>query len=194
MSKRGDATDGYDLEHYRDYLRLLAQQQLDGRYQAKVDGSGVVQNTLWEAHQELARGRKVPPEERLAWLRRILANNLLDEVRRFASDKRNVAREMSLQRAIEESSERLDEWLARDLASSGLSGHSSHVLQMASALAKLPESQRNALVLHYWSGQTLSQIADSLGRSRDAVAGLLKRGLQQLRAQLKAADNSTDSR
>ena len=41
-------------------------------------------------------------------------------------------------------------------------------------------------MLHYWTGWTLVQIATHLGRSRESVAGLLKRGLHQLRVELNA--------
>ena len=58
------ATDGYALEKYRDYLRLLASEQLASRFRGKADPSGVVQNTLWEAHRELNRGVHVPSGER----------------------------------------------------------------------------------------------------------------------------------
>lgn len=48
------------------------------------------------------------------------------------------------------------------------------------------EAQREALVLHYWQGRTLAEIAGHLGRSPAAVAGLLQRGLKALRGKMKA--------
>jgi RNA polymerase sigma-70 factor (ECF subfamily) len=57
-------------------------------------------------------------------------------------------------------------------------------LQLADAMAALPEAQREALILNNWHGWTVSEIARHMGRSSTAVAGLLKRGLQQLRQQL----------
>lgn len=186
MTDQPVASDEYALEKYRAYLRLLASHQLAVRYRGKVDPSGVVQETLWEAHREIARGVEVPSGGRLAWLRRILANNLADEVRRVTAEKRDVGREVSLEHGIETSSRRLEEWLARDL-NPAAANQDEAVLQLVAALAGLPDAQRDAIILQYWSDCTFAEIADELGRSREAVAGLIKRGLRQLRAELGAA-------
>jgi RNA polymerase sigma-70 factor (ECF subfamily) len=179
------AADGYALEKYREYLRLLASQQLALRFRGKVDPSGVVQETLWKAHRELARGLDVPSCERLVWLRRILANNLADEMRRVTAQKRDVCREVSLEQGIETSSKRLELWLARDL-NPAAAKDDEPILQLVEAFAKLPEAQREAIFLQYWMGMSFAEIADEMGRSREAVAGLVKRGLRQLRTELGA--------
>jgi RNA polymerase sigma-70 factor, ECF subfamily len=175
------------LEQYRDYLRLLADQQLALRFRGKADPSGIVQETLLEAHREVQRGVRAPFGDRLAWLRRILANNLADEVRRLNADKRDIGREVSLQGAIEMSSLRLEEWLAVETPADQRLEREEQLLQLAAALARLPDAQREAVILHYWSGWTLAKIAEHLDRSRDAAAGLLKRGLRQLREDLASA-------
>jgi RNA polymerase sigma-70 factor (ECF subfamily) len=183
-------TDGCVLERYRDYLRLLASEQFAGRYRGKIDLSGVVQQTLLEAHVELANGLNVPSGERRPWLRRILANNLADEVRRLTAEKRDVGREVSLQQAVEISSQRFEEWLACEMNPDSAIQQEEQLLQLVAALMRLPDAQREAIILHYWSGWTLARIADQLCRTRDAVAGLLKRGLRQLRLDLRSADES----
>jgi RNA polymerase sigma-70 factor (ECF subfamily) len=174
------------LEQYRDYLRLLASQLFGSRFSGKVDLSGVVQDTLFEAHREIVRGVRVPAEERLAWLRTILANNLADHARRLTAEKRDVGREIPLQKAIELSSQRLEDWLAIEMPPDLAMEQEEQLLSLVAALARLPEAQREAVTLHYWSGWTLMQIAENLGRSRDATAGLIKRGLRQLRISMGA--------
>jgi RNA polymerase sigma-70 factor (ECF subfamily) len=178
-------------EQYREYLRLLASQLLARRFRGKVDPSGIVQETLWEAHREIARGIDVPSGERLAWMRRILANNLADEVRRFTAEKRDIGREVSLQQAIEQSSQQLEVWLARELPPGSAIAHDEQLLRLVASLAKLPEAQREALIQHYWTGSTLVEIAAQMERTRDAVAGLIKRALRQLRLELGAIRQPT---
>ena len=174
-----------NLEDYRDYLRLLAQLQLDRELQGKIDLSGVVQQTMLEAYQALPKFELQDADQLAAWLRRILANNLADEIRKLRTAKRDVSRERSLDAALQQSSNRLQAWLAADQSSpSGHARRQEQALLLSAALAQLPETQREALVLRHFHGRSLAQIAEHLGRSHAAVAGLLKRGLQQLRDQL----------
>ncbi len=173
---------GQALERYRAYLGLLARLQLGPRFRGNVDLSGVVQQTLLEAHRDLPDFQALDVAQQAAWLRRALANNLADEVRKFGAGKRCLDREQSLEDALAQSSARLAAWLAADQPSpSQQAERDEQALRLAEALAALPEAQREALVLQHWGGCSLAEIARHLGRSPTAVAGLLKRGLQQLR-------------
>ena len=59
------------------------------------------------------------------------------------------------------------------------------LLRLAEALDSLPEAQREALTLHHLRNWTLEDVGRHLGRSPAAVAGLIKRGLKQLRLLLR---------
>jgi RNA polymerase sigma-70 factor (ECF subfamily) len=175
------------LERFRDYLWLLARLQLDPWLRGKLDPSDVVQQTLLEAYEKREQFRGSTEGEWLAWLRQALAHNLADALRAFGQAKRDVARERSLEAAVEASSRRLEAWLAAEQSSpSQQAQRHERAVQLAQALAALPDDNREALVLHYCEDLSLAEIARHLGRTPAAVAGLLKRGLKQLRAGLPA--------
>ncbi len=167
----------------REYLLLLGRMQLSAQLYGKVDLSGVVQQTLWEA--ELARA---PDMERLPWLRKLLANNLRDEIRKLTAKRRDVRREASLEASIEESSSRLEAWLAEKGSSASQRLIRAEELgRLARALAELPADQRTAIELHHLQGQPLAEVAEQLGRTKEATAALLYRAMKRLRKQLDAA-------
>lgn len=173
------------LEQYRAWLGLLARLQIDPRVRARLDLSGAVQQTLLEAHGVFREGDGRTTEERLAWLRRCLANNLTDELRKLNAGKRDFHRERSLEEALGESSQRLGAWAeASGLSPSAHVARAEEAVRLADALTALPEDQREALVLQHWHGWKVAEIAAHLGRTKPAVAGLLKRGLARLREEL----------
>jgi len=173
---------GLELEHFRDYLRLLAQLQIPARLRAKLDASDLVQITLLKAHQAEEDFRGQTRAERSAWLRQILARTIANALRDHARARRDVALERSLEEALNASSARLGDWLiAKGQAPSAAAERNEQVVELAGALARLPESQRQALVMHYCQGLSLAAISEALERTRPAVASLLRRGLKQLR-------------
>ena len=172
-----------DLNRYRGYLRVLAEMELGARMRGKVDPSDIVQQSLLEAHQDLAAFRGTSDAELIAWLRRILARNLLNVARDFAAKKRDLKREVHLAQQLEQSSLRLDRFLAAEQSSpSQQLMRGEQALKLVDALAKLPDDQRTAIILKHMQDRSLADIATDMNRSTLAVAGLLKRGLKRLRA------------
>jgi RNA polymerase sigma-70 factor (ECF subfamily) len=177
------------LEKFRKYLHLLARLQLDPRLQGKMDASDVVQQTLLKACQGLAQFRGHSSAEQAAWLRQILANTLANAVRDYGRARRDVDLERSLQLSLDDSSARLEAWLAAEQSSpSQQAERNEQMLRLAEALAELPEPQREVLVLRHCQGWALADIAEHLGRTRAAVASLLRRGLKQMRELLQGKE------
>jgi RNA polymerase sigma-70 factor (ECF subfamily) len=147
-----------------------------------------VQQTLLEAHQALDQLRGRSEAEKAAWLRRALANNLADEVRRLTPGKRDAGREQSLEAALEESSARLEAWLATEQSSaSHQAERNEQLLLLAEALSKLPDDQRQVIELHRLKGWSLTQVAKEMGRTKGVVAKLLYKGMDKLHELLSKA-------
>jgi RNA polymerase sigma-70 factor (ECF subfamily) len=144
-----------------------------------------VQQTLLEAYAKREQFSGDDEAAWMAWLRQVLAHNLADALRAFGQAKRDVGRERSLEDALHESSARLDAFLAAKQSTPSMRAERhEEAARLVEVLATLPEDNRDALVMHYCQGMPLAEIARQLGRSTAAVAGLLKRGLKQLRGQL----------
>jgi RNA polymerase sigma-70 factor (ECF subfamily) len=174
---------GQPLERYRAYLGLLARAWLPAPLRGQLSSSDIVQQTLLQAHSKRKQFRGHSEEEYRAWLRAILAHLLADAARRCSPGQ--GSRAQSLERALEESSLRLERWLAADESSPsrGLM-RQERLLELAEALARLPEDQRTALELRYLQGLSVAETCRRMGRGTPSVANLLYRGLKGLRERL----------
>jgi RNA polymerase sigma-70 factor (ECF subfamily) len=120
-----------------------------------------------------------------AWLRRLLACNLVDAQRAAGRAGRDAGRERSIEAELDESSARLGAALAAEQTSpSQAAERHERAVRLAAALAELPEAQRAALELRYGQGLAIAEISERLSRGPEAVAGLLKRGTRTLRERL----------
>jgi RNA polymerase sigma-70 factor (ECF subfamily) len=163
------------LESFRPYLRMLAAAQLPRHLRGQVDPSDVVQNTLLKAHERFDQYIGTSEAELAAWLRRILANAMIDALRR-------VTREPVFLQAMEQSSSHLEALLAaNDSTPREQAVRQEELERLAQALEQLPEEQRTAVQLQQIQDYSVEEIARIMSRSKTAVGGLLKRGMRRLR-------------
>jgi len=173
------------LEEFRAYLETLTFIQIDPRLRGKFGLSDVIQNTLLEAYRSLDAINALDADGRKHWLRRMLVNNLLEEIDRWRAQKRDYRLEQPLATAAADSSCRLKEWLAvEDTTPGERLVHREDALRLLEALSKLEPRQREALILQKYHGWKLNEIAEHLGCTVGAVAGLHSRGLKELRKHL----------
>jgi RNA polymerase sigma-70 factor (ECF subfamily) len=186
--RQGDAAaQGEILLRYQPWLRLLARLQIDSRFQGKFDASDIVQQTLLEACRDLPQFRGTTEAELRAWLRQILAHVLAHEIRRYhGTQQRDVDREVSLDQALAESSQRLGDMLAAPGSSPSQQAarHEQEVL-LADVLARLPADYREVIILRNLEGLSHEEVAQLMGRTVGAVRMLWVRALTRLRQELE---------
>jgi RNA polymerase sigma-70 factor, ECF subfamily len=186
---RNEAVRPEDLERYRTVLHLRARPRLAHRLRGKLDASDIVQETLLQAYRKLAQFRGHTEGELAAWLFKILETTFAMTARQFQAEARDVGRERSMEAGVQVSAALLRAWLnAGRPTPVEYAQRREQVRRLAEAVAKLPPDQGRAIHLHYLEGRPLVEVASLLHRSREAVAGLLFRGLRRLRFLLGEKD------
>jgi RNA polymerase sigma-70 factor (ECF subfamily) len=175
-----------DIERFRSHLRLLAEIELNPRLRAKEDVSDIVQQSLLDAHKDLATYRGTTDAELLAWLKTILSRNVWNLARHYRTQKCDLRREFSVKDRLEQSSARIENFLAGEQTSpSQRAVNNEQIQKLADGLAGLLEAERTAVLLKHFQAWSLADISEHIGRPIDAVAGLLKRGLKKLRKHMQ---------
>jgi RNA polymerase sigma-70 factor (ECF subfamily) len=187
QARRGDREAlGRLLEAQRPALRRLAEGRLGERIEVRVDTSDVIQQTFLEAHRSFQQFAGGDVRELAAWLQGILDHKVAGAVRDHTLLlKRNVRREQSMDdshRGKVPLKQQLD---AGNSSPSEKAIRGEEEKRLTDALTALPPDQREAVRLRHLEGWALADIAQRLGRSPSATAGLIKRGMQTLRRQLR---------
>lgn len=173
----------------RNYVSIAARAEMASWLKAKVDASDLVQQTLLEAHRGLANFRGTTEGEWLGWLKRILVHNAADFVRRYHGvEKRCAGREVSL--AVADDSERIAPQLSDGGPSpSQLVMQKELQLQVADAVARLPEDYQEVVILRNLQQLPFDEVAERMGRSRPAVQMLWTRAVRKLQEVLNEGDS-----
>jgi RNA polymerase sigma-70 factor (ECF subfamily) len=170
----------WSWERYRGVLLLVARRLLRElpQLRRRVDSEDLVQQAMLKAETARQQFRGETPEEWCGWVRVILRHVCLDVLAHETAQQRDV----TLDRALEEAVHRSSVGLAAVLAASqdSTSESAGRVLDVADALARLPEDLREVVIAHDIDGESLRQVAARLGVSKNTVARRLDEGQAQL--------------
>jgi RNA polymerase sigma-70 factor (ECF subfamily) len=178
------------LQFSRQYLLLIANEEMPADLQAKAGASDLVQETQMEAAAAFAGFRGHTAAELLAWLRQILLHNLQDFTRRFGeAEKRRASREVPLDQPDSQQSSGYDVIGDASSPSRDLRRKEQDVA-IERAMAELPEDYRQVILWHHREDCSFEEIGRRLGRSEGAARKLWARAIQQLQDRMRVSDES----
>jgi RNA polymerase sigma-70 factor (ECF subfamily) len=184
LAREGDLrARGELLSHYRRYLSILANLQVDRRLRGKADASDLVQETCLEAHRNFVRFHGQSEAEFAAWLRSILAALVANHVRRsLGTERPDATLERGLEEELARSSSVFQRFLSANIKSPSqqAAGHES-AHRLADALGQLPPDYRQTILLRNFEGLSFQEIAQTMNRSVGSVQKLWIRALDKLR-------------
>lgn len=175
------------FEACRSYLSLVARSQVESWLRVKVDSSDLVQETMLEAYRDFARFDGSSEQQWLAWLRRILAHNAADFVRRYrGTAKRQTRREIPIRGPRDSTlAGRAVEPAAVGPTPSQEFFQLETELRLAAAMASLPPDYQEVIVLRNLQRLPFNEVADRMDRSRPAVQMLWMRAIRKLQEALQ---------
>tara|TARA_R110002167_G_scaffold148524_1_gene341488 strand:+ start:13315 stop:13908 length:594 start_codon:yes stop_codon:yes gene_type:complete len=170
------------LDRHRPYLRLIAQRALQGQLQARIDDSDIVQQTCLSAFRKFEQFDGTDEAQFVAWLQKIHERNIHDTIRRHVgAGKRSITNE----RGVEAEAHAQGLFHLETLSPSQRMMQAEDAVRLAEGLSLIPDDQREAVRLRHIEGWSLAELEKHFNRSETAVASLIKRGLENLRKQLK---------
>jgi RNA polymerase sigma-70 factor (ECF subfamily) len=174
------------LEHYRQYLLLVANRKLDPALRVKGGASDLVQETFLEAQRDFPQFTGASELELRAWLRRLLLNNVGTFARSYrGTAKRAIGREVEL--SPDQSEARpVDRVAAAEPTPSRLAIAAEAAEAIKRAVACLPDDYRQVILLRYEQEQSFEDVGRIMGRSPEAVRKLWVRAIERLRREWDA--------
>jgi RNA polymerase sigma-70 factor (ECF subfamily) len=170
----------------RNYLLLVANRTLASDLWAKASPSDVVQETFLEAQRDFEQFVGEHEEELLAWLCRILRNNIANTARRYrGTEMRAPEREVPLVGSPE--AVHLRNGLIRNTPTpSDRVIAREDLLALEGAVACLPDHYQMVLRLRYVEQLSFAAIGEVMACSAEAARKLWARAVARLAQELKA--------
>ena len=169
---------GLLLQACQRYLLSVARREIDPGLIPKGGASDVVQETFLEAQRDFDQFRGVSEAELLAWLRKLLLNNLASFARRYrATARRSIRREVALGNGTMEA-----DWLPETtrVSPEQLVVENEEVQYLRVLITRLPVDYARILTLWY-EEHSFEEIGVSMERSTNAARMLWMRAIERLR-------------
>lgn len=178
------------LALYRPAIRLMAEQMIGPGLRRREDASDIAQRTVMEAYAAGGQFRGTTEMEFSAWLKQILRRNVAN----IARDHRAAKRDCRKERFFDDGG---DDTLSvnwkqppdRQTPASQMAIKAEAALRLAMAIDELPEDQRTAVKMRHLDGCGIEEISQAMEKTAPAVAGLIRRGLQAMRANMSGVSN-----
>jgi RNA polymerase sigma-70 factor, ECF subfamily len=187
-TQSGDVRARIELfDRLRPYVRALAgaSDLIPTAAHHQVDPSDLAQNVLIRIDRSLTEYRGTSEPEFHAWIKTILRNQAIDVLR---------AKDPEVSFDASGSHTGRNGHPVDDSTPSGNLMRAERVRQVAEALERLPEDQRNAVRWRHFDQLPLQEIGRRLGnRSADAAAQLIHRGIARLHELLSRHEELNDS-
>lgn len=168
------------LQTCRDYLLFVANEELDARLRVKCAPSDIVQNALAKAVENFDGFQGDNEKALLAWLRRIMKNEIVDVQRALHADKRDVRRENAADADPNLAEFRLGV-VDPDQTPATQAALMEDIGRLQEALEQLSPDYEDVIRMRNWERLTFAEIGQRMGRSEDAAKKLWGRALIKLR-------------
>jgi RNA polymerase sigma-70 factor, ECF subfamily len=174
------------FQRCRPMLARWSKQRLAGSQPGGDRPSDIVQEAAIRAFSKFATFNGTTEGEWNTWLRSILNNSATQSFRDAGREKRDTTGQLPLDSA-------------RAMAAPALQTSASQTVafkeswhQLLAEMHRLPEGQRTAIRLCHLEELAVAEAAHQMGKTEDAVAGLLQRGLATLRDNMSAPSSTLE--
>lgn len=173
-----DTAFGQLFRKYRPRLAVLIRYKLSEPLRERVEVDDILQDVFLAASKDIAGFTYRSPGSFMSWLSSIADHAIIDEARLQGRQKRHPLELVSFRSASNpDGPEPVD-----SATPSRILMQKESVEKLLARLDALPSDYRKAILLAKVEGLSSAEMAERFGRSREAVAVLLHRALQRLRA------------
>ena len=176
--RNGDA-EAFSLlfQKYRPRLAVLIHYKLSPELRPRIEVDDILQDVFLAASSEIGKFTYRSPGSFMCWLSSIADHVIIDAIRFQSRQKRHAAEMLRFRsESNPDGPEPLD-----TQTPSRLFAEKEAVRRLLERLSALPEDYRQAILLAKVEGLSSQEMAERLGKSREAVALLLHRAVQRFR-------------